>query len=193
MRGRSLRFATLAVLVTALSGCGDGDGKTTAERADKAAKPPAGWRTVTNRTAGFTVSAPRSWTASEKAASTVLRSGDKQVVATVSADRSRFGRELPAEEYARQALSDLPEFEGSLSTKERPVRGSPYESSRVEGSGRFKASRRAQRITVAAFHRPDQVTYSVIVFRNAAIDPRVTDPTLAKLLRSLRARPPDSG
>ena len=186
-------WARLAIAATALvaSGC-MGDAKPAdrrGERADPPARPPAGWRTVRNDTAGFSVAVPRSWTARTKAGATVIRSRDRLVAVTVAADRSEFGRNRPPGDYARQVLERLPGFEGSISPEVRRVPGSPYASGRVEGTGSLSTARRGQAISVIAFRRPRRVTYSVIVFRNASFR-GFDDRAVGRMLRTFRARPP---
>jgi hypothetical protein len=188
---RAIPALLSALVLAAGAGCGDdGDDEPAEERADPPAETPRGWRTVRNAPAGFTIALPRSWTARTKASATLLRSKDKLVVITVAADRSDPGRELQPREYARQTLESLPGFEGSVSPGVRRVRGSPYDSARVDGAGSVRTTRRPQRITVVAFHRPESVTYAAVVFRNPRVDTSLVEPTVRRILRSLRARPP---
>ena len=176
-------------LVLAVGGCGGG-AKQATPRADRPAKPPPGWRTVANRRARFTIAAPKRWTARVRDGATLIRSHDRLVVVTVAADRTAPGRELPVSQYARETLQDLPEFDGSLSPRTGRVRGSPYRSAVVQGAGTVRASRRLQRITVAALRVPGRATFVVVVFRNARVRPRFAAATLRRVLRSLRAGVP---
>jgi hypothetical protein len=188
---RSIRLLLAAAVLAAPAGCG-GDGSGPAEeRADRPVKPPAGWRTVTNGPAGFTIAAPTTWTARTKQDATLIRSEDRLVVITIAADRSRAGRDTAAAEYARAALQQLPGFEGSVSPRRQTIKGSPYQTARVDGGGSVQTSERPQRITVVAYHRPDQVTYAAVVFRNAGVRPRFNDPIINRILPTFRARPPD--
>ena len=188
MRLAALGLAGAAVVVS----CGDeGGGGPERERADRPAKAPKGWRTIRNRRAGFTVAAPRRWTARTKRGATLIRSRDRLVVVTVAADRSGAGRQKHPAMYARETLEELPGFEGSALPGRRRVRGSPYRSARVEGAGTLRASkRRPQRITVAAFQRPGRVTHAAVVFRNARLTPPADELVIRRVLRSIRGRPP---
>jgi hypothetical protein len=186
---------TLAVLAAVLvaAGCGGGDDtKTAKEHADAPAPPPSGWKTVRNRTTGFTLSVPKSWTARVKSAATLIRSKDKLLVITVAADRGTQGRELPPGEYAERTLEALPDFEGSVLPGVRRVRGSPYRSARVGGAGTLKTSKRGQRILVVAFKRPEQVTYALIAFYSRRVPASFFEAKLRRILRSFRAQPPRS-
>ncbi len=156
----------LAACVVLLAACGGEDGAPSSEQpADRAAKPPAGWRTVINSKAAFSVAAPRGWRVSNRPRVTLIRSRDRRVAVTVVADRSPAGRETAPEPYVRRTLDELPGFEGSADNEAKPVRGSPYSSAYLQGRGRLPRSRAARRITVAAFHRPGRVTYAVVAFR----------------------------
>jgi hypothetical protein len=188
-----MKFKWLGVALTAgafaLAGCGDDDSTQRGgpERADRPAKAPPGWRTVRNARAGFTLAVPDDWTARTKEGATLVRSRDRLMAVTVAVDRGKRGRELELAEYARRTLEALPGFEGSLSPTTRRVRGSPYRSARVEGSGTVQTSRRPQRITVATFRPRGGPVYAVVVFRNANALRSDDERALARMLRTLRA------
>ena len=76
-----------------------------------------------------------------------------------------------------------------MAARTRRVRGSPYASARVDGIGTLGRSRRAQRITVAAFQRPGLVTYAAVVFRNATAATAADEAALDRILRTLRGQP----
>jgi hypothetical protein len=179
------RIALLAGVV-ALVGCGDHGSSGPAEHAGRPAKPPAGWRTVRNAQAGFTVAAPKRWTAHTRRAATLIQSRDRLVAASFAADRSEQGRDTPPGTYAQDTLRGLPDFEGSVSARTRRVRDSPYPSARVDGIGTLGKSRRLQRITVAAFQRPGRVTYAAVVFRNATAATAADEAALDRILKTLR-------
>ncbi|MDQ4071319.1 MAG: hypothetical protein M3088_00380 [Actinomycetota bacterium] len=180
---RSLLKPALAACVAVLAACGGDDGaSSSAQPPDRPAVPPPGWRTVTNPKAAFSVAAPRRWRVSQRARATLIRSPDRTVAVTVVADRSPAGRQTDAGGYARQTIAELPGFEGSVGAKTMPVRGSPYPAAQVQGRGKVPRSRRPQRITVAAFHRPKRVTYVVIAFRQ--LEAPVA--TVARMLATVR-------
>ena len=178
----------MLLAVLALAGCG-GDDEQPAERSDRAARPPAGWRSVENASAGFTISVPRSWRTRTRAAATLIRSRDRLVAVTVAADRSADARETPPARYARQVLEALPGFEGTTADAVRRVPGSPYRSARIEGEGSVRTSRRPQRITVAVLQRPGRVSYSVISFRNPTLATPADERVVRRMPRTLRGRP----
>lgn len=187
---RRRRQLALIAVAAALAGCGGGGPAAPPERGDRAAPPPAGWRTVHNAEAGFTVAAPRSWTARTRRSATLIRSRDRLVAATFAADRAEQGRDTPPAQYADATLRGLPDFEGSVAARTRRVRGAPYPSARVDGVGTVRRGRRPQLITVAAYQRPGRVTYAAVVFRNARASSAADEAAVSRMLGTLRGRPP---
>lgn len=184
-------LAVALALATTATACGDeGSPEPPRERADAPAQPPAGWRTVKNEAAGFTMAVPKSWSAATKRGATLLRSKGELVAVTVAADRSDAGKGTAPARYARDVIAALPGFEGAVSVKDTRIEGSPYRTAIAAGSGTVRSSGVAQRIEVAAFHRPRLVTYSAVIFRNARARPVPGRATVARMLRSFRAGPP---
>ena len=190
-RTASLTLCSLGLV----AGCGGedeigGSPDPATERSDRPARPPAGWRTLANRAAGFTISVPRDWSARTRRSATLVRSRDRLLVVTVAADRSEPGRETPPARYARRAFRAVPGFRRLALRGTRRVARSPYPSARVDGAGTLAARRQRQRITVAAFRRPGRVTFTVVSFA-AVVDGRAPHAgSLSTLLASLRARRP---
>jgi hypothetical protein len=184
----------LAVLAgtAALAGCGGGASETP-ERGGRPASLPHGWRTVGNRDAGFTIGIPRHWSERTRRGATLIRSLDRLVATTIGADRGSQGRSSPPAQYAEDTLRGLPDFEGDVSPRIRRVRGSPYRSARVDGTGTVGRTRRAQLITVAVFQRPGVVTYTAVVFRNALATSGRDEAAVSRMLRTLRAAAQRSG
>jgi len=191
------RIALTLALVLLPAGCGDesADRKTgpRPERADRPATPPPGWRTVRNSEAGFTVAAPRTWSAATKRGRTLIRSDDRLVAVSISADRTPTGRDLPPARYARRTIRTLPNFAGRVDGQSSSLPGSPYDSAVLNAIGTVEPSSLSQQISVAIFQRPGRVTYGALVFRNAGVKPRFNERTLNRMLRSFRAQPPRSG
>jgi hypothetical protein len=160
------------------------------ERSDHPAKPPPGWHTVANRRAGFTLSVPRGWPTRTRRGATLVRSSGRLVAVTVAADRSEDGRTTRPREYARRTFRALPGFRKLRSAPARRVRGSPYQSARVDGRGTLAKRRQRQRITVAAYQRPRRVTYTIVAFSARVGGVPVYAGPLRKILASLRAQRP---
>lgn len=160
------------------------------EPSDPPANPPPGWRTVTNRAAGFTLAVPRDWTARTRRAATLVRSRDNLLALTVAADRSEAGRTTAAAEYARSAFEALPGFRRLRVRRAVRVRASPYENARIDGTGTLVERDQRQLITTAAFRRPDWATWTVVAFA-APVEGRTPHATsLRVILASLRGRRP---
>ena len=131
----------------------------------------------------MSIAAPRRWRVTERSRATLIRSPDRTVAVTLVADRSPAGAETPAADYARDTLTSLPNFEGSVAAEPQRVRGSPYASAQVQGRGRLPKAKAEQLITVAAFHRARrEVTYAVVAFRQN----QTPGSTLERMLASVR-------
>ncbi len=190
MRATALLVAALLAGFTG-SGCGEedefaGSPNPAREHSDPPAKPPAGWRTFTNRRAGFTLSIPPGWPARARGSATLIRSSDRLVAVTVAADRSEAARTARPRRYARRTFRALPGFRNLKVNAVRKVNDSPYSSARVDGAGTLAERRQRQHITVAAYQRPHRVTYTVVAFSASAAHFGEVDLMLA----SLRARRP---
>jgi len=156
------------------------------ESAHRPAAAPSGWRTVRNRAAGLSVSVPPGWSARVNGAATLLRSRDRLMALSLSADRSDVGRSLPVARYARRTVGALPAFKGAPVKDLGRVRGSPYDSALVQARSR----RAIERARVGAFRKDRSVTYTAVAFSNSRVAPRVNDGLLVRVLASLRGRPP---
>jgi hypothetical protein len=176
-----------AAVAVALAGCGDDDSERVVRvTPDPPVKPPAGWRTVRNERAAFTVAAPRDWRARQQGAATLIRSPDRLTAITVTVDTGEAGRHLAPGDYARAGLEFLPDFEGSLKPQVRRIHGSPYPSARVDGSGTLGTSPRTQLITVAAFRPRGGPIYAIFGFRNARATRARNERVLSRVLRTFR-------
>ena len=69
------------------------------------------------------------------------------------------------------------------------VQGLHYPAAKVTAIGTFRRTRVRQAITLYALHRPGRVTYTLAVFRSAAIPAARYAPYLQVLLRSFRGQP----
>ena len=196
MRATGILACALAGAAS-LGGCGDdtaspGSPDPQTERIDRAAPPPSGWRTVSNRVAGFTLSVPADWSVRKRESATLIRSDDRVLAVTVAADRSEPGRTTPAARYAREAFDAMPGFRRLRVRGSGKVRRSPYETGRVTGKGTLESRGQPQHVQVAAFRRPGRVTYTAVAF-GADIGGRMPHRRqLDTLLASFRARRPGS-
>jgi hypothetical protein len=188
----------VAALIAVLAGAGCGEEDDTSppdsatERNDPPAKPPPGWRTFSNRRAGFTLSVPRGWRARARRSATLIRSPDRLLAVTVAADRSETARTTVPREYARRTFAALPGFRDVTVTNARKVKNSPYANARLDGAATpaERRQRQRQRITVVAFRRPRHATYTIVAFSAPVGGTAAHAGELDRLLASLRARRP---
>lgn len=190
-----MSWARVALGAVALAGlappCGGDETRApdpSQERADRAVRPPPGWRTLENGTAGFTIAVPPAWTARVRRAATLIRSPDKLLALTIAADRSEPGRTTPPPRYASLTIRELSGLDPAPIRRRGGVRGSPYETATVEATTR-RLARVRQRVSVSVFRRPGQVTYAAVAFMNARYV-QANYRTLRRMLATLRARPP---
>jgi len=188
-------LTAVALGATLLAGCGGEDEPEPPprERSDAAALPPSGWKTVRNQAAGFTLAVPGEWSARTKGGTATIRSDDRLVSVSVSADRSSDGQDIPPRDYAREALLSLPGFEGSILPRPRRIRGSRLRTARWDAVASIKATNIGQLVTVVAYQRPGQVTYTLVAFRNSKVRPEFNALRLERLFRSFRAQAPEVG
>ncbi len=185
----------LATALLTFSGCGGDDGgdpnapDPKDDPTDAAAKPPAGYKTVENKVAGFTASVPDDWTDASKNAGTRINSGDKVVSVQIAADRSEKGRTLAATKYAAEAAKVFRGFK--VVEPVTKIKRSPYDSAQTDVVGKAAGQTAEQRVTIAVYHRPGRVTYGVLIFRNAE-RPNAEAKAIAVLKPSLRGQAPSA-
>jgi hypothetical protein len=145
---------------------------------------------VVNPRAGFSLGIPPGWTASGARGATLVRSGDRLLAVSITADRSPEGRELPPELYVRRIARGLAGYRGLRTGRPRPVRGGRYPGALVDATGTFARTRVRQAIRVIALRRRGQVTYSLLFFRTARAPARLYGAAMAGMVRTFRGAPP---
>jgi hypothetical protein len=184
----------LAIGITLLAGCGGGAGgsdtSTTtrpAETTDPPAKPPKGWQTYINPVAGFSVSVPPAWTVEPSGGSSLLRSPDKVVAISITADRTDEALKAPLESYAADTLKNLSGFTGLKPTGVRPYKAQ-YPAAIATADGKLTSSGVKQRLTLVVLRREGIAAYPVLASRNAGVgSPFVKQ--INAVIHSLRGRP----
>jgi hypothetical protein len=182
--------ATIAALIAGCGGGGDGSPPPRpVEKADAAAKLPAGWRTEVNRQAGFTIGVPPVWKAEvSNGISTQLTSPDKQVAIRVSADRTDEALALALDRNAADTASGLQGF------SDLKLIGSPapyphrYEGASVEAKGTLAATGVPELLEVIVLRRDRLTVFPILVERRAgkrSVFAQQIDP----IVHSLRGRP----
>jgi hypothetical protein len=181
------------VLVAGPAGCGgsssSGD-SSPKETADPPVAPLPGWTRLINDTAGFSLSLPPGWTTRQSGeGSTLIRSADRALALAVSADRSNDGAADPPATYVERTARHLNGYRNLRVGRAVPVPGLRYPAARLTATGTFTRTRVRQAITLYALHRPGIVTYTLAVFRSAAIPASRYEPYVRAVLRSFRGRP----
>jgi hypothetical protein len=191
LRGARLGSAIVALVgLIGLLGCGDDEPappEHRTETVDKLPKLPPGWHEYVNHRAGFALGRAPGWRAKRDGGGSLLRSPDRLVAISISADRTREAIEFPLGEYALEAAKALPGFH-DLHVK-RPRRfKAQYNSQAVEAKGRAKGGVR-QSLLFIAMRRDHLATYPVLVASNAERDTRFYEDEALRIVRTLRGRP----
>jgi hypothetical protein len=193
-RGTAILLCGLAG-AGAVGACGDEDpgpaATAPAERADRRGALPAGWARVVNRRAGFSLGIPPGWTARGARGSTLVRSGDRLLAVSITADRSPEGRELPPASYVRRLARGLDGYRRLEVDRPRALRGARYPGATVTATGTFARTKVRQALQVSALRRRGQVTYSLVFFRTARAPAAVYRAAIRGMLRTFRAGPPE--
>jgi hypothetical protein len=190
---RRLSILLLAAALVGLAGCGGGSDKKQGpdpanEPSDAAAKPPAGYHTLTNKVAGFTIAIPNTWTGGSKT-TTEIKSPDGLTVIRIAADRSEKGRRLAAKDFATAVVKLTKLTPTGAATV---VKGSPYENASISASGKVAGQPVRQDVRTVVFRRPDRVVYGLLAFNNAEKKPHANDKTVARIISTFRAQAPDT-
>jgi hypothetical protein len=193
MRLRGPRLVSAIVALVGLIGqvgCGDDEAAPPEHRketVDKLPKLHPGWHEYVNHRAGFAIGRAPGWRAKRDGATTLLRSPDRLVAISISADRTGEAIEFPLDDYAYEAAMDLPGF--PRLDVNRPHRfKAQYNSQAVEAKGRAKGGVR-QSLLFIAMRRDHVATYAVLVASNADRNTRFYENEALRIVRTLRGRP----
>lgn len=178
----------------------EGEGEAAAaEPEDPPAEVPSSWRTLTNRSAGFSIGVPPRWESRPAAGGegTELTDPSGATRITVIADRTEAGMNLRLEELARQTAQTLGGTVGPRPRLRDLVVGRvapfdhTYEASAVRAVGEVAGSKEKEQVLVASIRREDLASFVAIVRRNADQGGAAIDRgTVKRVIRSLRSRPP---
>jgi len=188
-------LAVIAIVCGSLgaAACGDDEPAAPPERpretVDKLPKLPEGWKPYVNRQVGFAIGRAPGWRAAHRGASTLLRSPDRLVAVSISADRTLEAVQFPLDDYVEQAAEALPRFKKLEVGRPRPFRDE-YAAQAVGAEGVKDGVR--QRLLFIALRRRGVVTYPVLVARNAQRKSGYYADEALRMVRTLRGRPLDS-
>jgi hypothetical protein len=119
-----------------------------------------------------------------------VRSGDRLLAVSITADRSPDGRDLKPATYATRLVEALPGYRSLKVGRPGPARGAHYPGASVPARGTFKRTRVRQAIRAVALQRRGQVTYALLFFRTARSPAALYGPAIAGMTRTFRARAP---
>ena len=186
-----------AVACAALAGgCGGGGSgeasapATTPERGDPPARTPKGWTRLVNGRAGFSVAIPPGWKTRRARGTTIVRSGDRLLAVSITADRSLEGRHLRPALYAKRLVRALPGYRGLRVGRPLPVRRAHYPAASVSARGVFRRTHVRQAIRSVVLQRRGRATYALVFFRKAKAPAALYAPAEAGMVRTFRARAP---
>lgn len=180
--------ATALATAALLLGC-DGDepqrATTPAETAERASLP-AGWQRLANFDAGITLGAPPGWQVRRRGTRTTLRSPDRLVAVTLSADRTRDAIATGAEEFARRVAASLPYRSARIGRPRSFAHAYPAVAIALTGRTR---SGLGQAGLVVVLERRQIVKITALVAANQSKASGRDLETARRILRTVRSRP----
>jgi hypothetical protein len=181
------------VLVAIAVGCGDSaapESDVPRERSDKRAPLPDDWRRVVNKRAGFNLGIPPGWRARGGPGSTIVRSRDKSLAVSISADRSAQGRELKVTTYARRAIRGLRGYRDLKIGAVTRVVDTRYPAAAVKAVGVFEKTSLRQAIILFALQKRGTGTFTMLVIRSARVPRDRYAAVISAMVRTLRSQAP---
>lgn len=143
-----------------------------------------------DRPGGFAIGRPRAWKARRHRHALVVRSPDRLVAITITADRSAAALAIEPRRFASRAIAALPGFANRLRTGRPHPFETRYHAVQVRGRGENRARGVRERLTVIVLRRQRLATFTAVIAANAR---RTASPTAARaahVVRTLRGRPP---
>ena len=187
---RALAWLAAFCAAVAVGACGEDDEPAPPERpretVDRLPELPTGWKPYVNRRVGFAMGMPPGWRAAHRGASTLLRSPDRLVAVSISADRTLEAVEFGLDDYVEQAAEALPRFERLKVGHPRPFRDE-YPARAVGAAGIKDGVH--QQLLFIALRRRGIVTYPILVARNAEKKSGYYYDEALRIVCTLRGRP----
>lgn len=188
-----MALVAAALIALGAPGCGDEDETEGVVRRAETAQPvpglPAGWSVHRNAKAGFALGVPPAWRAENHGIRSLVRSPDRLVAATISADRTTAGLEFPLDEFAETAITGVEDIRDLEPGETRRFRHR-YEAAAVEAEGEGGKEDLRQKLLLVVARREGIATLIVLVARNAEQATARYTPQVERMIRSLRSRPP---
>jgi hypothetical protein len=181
------------VLIALVAGCGDKTSPRTdtpRERSDKRARLPDDWRRVVNKRAGFNLGIPPGWKARGGPGSTIVRSRDKSLAVSITADRSVQGRTLKPTIYARRTIRGLEGYRDLKIGDVTRVVDTRYPAAAVKAEGVFERTSLKQALILFALQKKRTGTFTMLVIRSARVPRDRYAAVISTMVRTLRSQAP---
>jgi hypothetical protein len=186
-------FTALGLCALSLGACGSGGGETTTtssavETPQALPTLPPGWRPVANQSEGFAFGLPPGWQARETPSGTsVLRTVDRRIAVSISADRTDQALNQPLGDYATGAAKSLGGLSGIKILGTRALRDR-YSAVEVRASGFGKGGIKEQAVLVG-LRRDHLATFVVASLRRADVPGVLYGAQVARIVKTLRSQP----
>jgi hypothetical protein len=185
--------AAACICALTLGACGMGGGGTTTGRSvvetlQPLPKLPPGWRPVRNGSEGFAFGLPPGWQEREtRAGTSLLRTADRRIAVSISADRTDQALTQLLGDYAIGAAASLG---GLKRIKVRATAPFPhrYAAVRVEAAG-VGAGGVHEKAFLVALRRDHLVTFVVASLRRARVPNALYRAQVTRIVKTLRSRP----
>ena len=169
MRSAASTRAFLALTALLAAGCGSGTTHphTAPEEPQSFAPLPADWHHYPDFASGLSRGVPPAWRAKPNGDALIVRSPDRFVAVSATADRTGATLEVPIDRYAKGALAELPGYRGKLDGgKATKLSGTPLDSAVVSTVSVARASGVRQHVTLVVLRLDHLVNYTVVIAAN---------------------------
>jgi hypothetical protein len=183
----------LCALSLGACGSGGGGGETTTtssvvETPQALPKLPPGWRPVVNQSEGFAFGLPPGWQARETQSGTsVLRTVDRRIAVSISADRTDQALNQPLGDYTTGAAKSLGGLSRIKVLGTNPLRDR-YSAVEVRASGLGTGGIKEQAVLVG-LRRDHLATFVVASLRRAGVPNAIYGAQVTRIVKTLRSRP----
>jgi hypothetical protein len=186
-------LACAAALSIALAGCGGTDVAEPEPRPVESVDPvpelPGSWHVHANAAGGFAFGLPRGWTARDRGTRTEVRSFDRLVAITFTADRTGEALDVAPPEFASRAAAATGGFEERLQPDEAVEFRHPYEAAVTTARGTNANTGVEQEVSVIALRRGALAVLTATVFASSTAAARDSRALAERVVRTLRSRP----
>lgn len=191
--------ALIAALLVAAApaGCGDRGGDAeealppapAKETADPLPDLPKGWSKEVNHDAGFAFGLPPGWTATEREGPSLVRSPDRLVAVSLTADRTDNALGPAFDQYTSATAADLERVFSDLDPGRPQPYSHHYRALAVEASGRARESGVRQDLLLVTLRRSKLAAFTALAAVNAKRQPKEHMRQAERIISTIRGRP----